>query len=491
VLDALITTEDGGNTWTYLPIAPEEPGEGQGFPTFSDLQVAPSDPGVIYVGTGHVQNIGNIEPDGRPARGMFKSVNGGVDWIPINTGLETGSKIINSITVHPDSAEVVYIGTFSDGIYKTTNGGLSWEAKNQGLGSSDIRCIAMDPNNPNLLYAGSGNGFGIYKSTNGGKLWTESNYGIHLICPSYLSPFGRAVEGMDLDSYDPIKKFQEYNATSWTKVLDLVIDPSDTRKLYAADLGTGIHFSEDGGASWARINTGIHLRAPTSLSISRDGTVLYAGIAGDGVLRLVLENKAPSIQISIPDSGDTVTVFRGDTAEFSVLTYDLNDDSLLYAWSLDGFEQEGFNAAVYQLESAGMDLGFYDLSLSISDGDTSTTAHWVVQVREISTDLYSDPETGRVQEEAIRIYPNPFTGFQHISYLLPFDAAMSIEVFDVTGKQVRSLRDRFESAGVHALQWDGRDQNQAVLPVGIYIIRFVYSNAEEKIIQERKVVFAY
>jgi hypothetical protein len=138
-----------------------------------------------------------------------------------------------------------------------------------------------------------------------------------------------------------------------------------------------------------------------------------------------------------------------------------------------------------------MELGYYNLSVSISDGDTSTITHWVVQVREISTDLYSDQETGRVQEEAIRIYPNPFTGFQHISYLLPMDAKVSIEVFDVTGKKVRSLRDSHESAGVHSLQWDGRDQNEAVLPVGIYIIRFVYNNAAEKIIQERKVVFAY
>jgi hypothetical protein len=366
---------------------------------------------------------------------------------------------------------------------------LSWEAINQGLGSSDIRCIAMDPDNPNLLYAGSGNGFGIYKSTNGGQLWTESNYGLHLKCPSYLSPFGRAVEGMDLNSYDPIKKFQEYNATSWTKVLDLVIDPSDSRRIYAADLGTGIHFSEDGGVSWARINSGIDLRTPTCLSISRDGTVLYTGISGDGVLRLVLENKAPAIQISIPDSGDTVTVFRGDTVEFSVLTYDLNDDSLRYAWTLDGLDQEGFKDAVFLLESAGMELGFYDLSLRISDGNTSTTAHWVVQVREISTDIYADPETGLVQEEAIRIYPNPFPGFQHFSDLLPLDARVSIEVFDITGKKVRSLLYGDQPAGLHALQWDGRDQNQAVLPVGMYIIRFVYRSPADVMIQERKVVF--
>ena len=114
-----------------------------------------------------------------------------------------------------------------------------------------------------------------------------------------------------------------------------------------------------------------------------------------------------------------------------------------------------------------------------------------MEVREISTDLYSDPETGLLQEEAIRIYPNPFTGIQEISYLLPGDAEVSIDVYNVLGAKIRTLAKTNQAAGVHSLQWDGRDQHHSVIPAGIYIIRFVYTSARDVMIQERKVVYTY
>ncbi|MEN8204144.1 MAG: T9SS type A sorting domain-containing protein [Bacteroidota bacterium] len=491
----MISSADGAETWNSASIKKDSLEVGGGFHRVADLEHAPSDPGVIYAGMSHTMNIGNIEPDGKPGAGMYKSEDGGIEWFAINSGLETGSKIINVIAVHPDSADIVYIGTFSDGIYKSIDGGLSWETVNNGLGSSDIRSIAIDPENPDILYAGSGNGSGIYKSINGGDLWTESNYGLQLKCASYLSPFGKGAEGMDLDSRNPLADFQDYNSSGWTKVLDMVIDPSNTRNIYAADYSTGIHYSGDGGASWARINSGIALRTPTCLSISGDGTVLYAGISGDGVLRMVLGNKAPEFQLTIPDWSDTVTVFRGNTVDFEAVCFDLNDDSLVYSWNFDGMETEEPGSHVFSLITDHLDLGYYDLSVAVSDGDTSTRVQWVVQVREISTDIpgYDEglSDDGLSQEEAIRIYPNPFTGTQEISYLLPLDAEVSIDVYNVLGAKIRILTRAYQSAGVHSLQWNGLDQHNSVIPAGIYILRFVYQSDQEMMIQERKVVYSH
>jgi len=486
----IIGTVDGGQNWNALFQHDISPVPGSGFHNISDIELAPSDPNVIYAGMNHIMNIGNIDPDGKPGAGMYTSKDGGVEWIEINTGLETGSKIINTIPIHPDSAGIAYNGTFSDGIYRTVNGGISWESINNGLGSADIRSIAIDPDNPDIIYAGSGNGFGIYKSVNGGDLWTDSNYGLLLKCPSYLSSFGKGAEGMDLDRRSPVFSPENYNNVSWTKVLDMAIDPANTKNIYAADFATGIHYSSDGGASWARINSGISLRTVTCLTISQDGTVLYAGISGDGVLRLVLENKAPVIQLTIPDYADTVTVFRGDTIDFETITYDLNDDSLVYTWSFDGVLADQSNDFIFTLRTEGLDLGFYDLHVVVSDGDTSVRADWVVKVMEISTDIRMYPE-GMAQEEAIRIYPNPFTEYMDISYLLPGDAEVSIDVYDILGKKIRNLSQGLQSAGIHTIQWNGRDQNNSVIPTGIYIIRFVYKSREAVIIQERKVVYTH
>ncbi|MEN8230341.1 MAG: T9SS type A sorting domain-containing protein [Bacteroidota bacterium] len=487
---SILKTVDGGQNWSIVYIHETSQEPGAGFHTFSDIEGAPSDTNIIYAGMSHIMNIGNIEPDGKPGGGMYKSSDGGVEWIEINNGLETGSKIINTIAVHPDSAGIAYIGTFSDGIYRTVNGGVSWESVNNGLGSSDIRSIEMDPHNPQILFAGSGNGYGIFKSVNGGDLWVESNYGLQLKCPSYLTSFGKAVEGMDLDRRSALFSPESYKSVAWTKVLDIAIDPSNRKNIYAADFSTGVHYSSDGGSSWARINSGISLRTVTCLSISQDGTLLYAGISGDGVLRLVLGNKSPEIQVTIPDCADTVTVFRGDSVDFEAISYDLNDDSLVFTWSFDEVVVKQSPSYLFNLETGGLDPGYYALGVEVSDGDTSVRADWVVRVMEFSThnNIYPD---GMQKDEAISIFPNPFTESVDIFYVLPGDAEVSIDLYNLLGMKIRSLTKAYQPAGVNSVQWNGRDQNNSMIPVGIYILRFVYKSDQGLIIQERKVVYTH
>jgi hypothetical protein len=403
--------------------------------------------------------------------------------------LPSTSWIINTIAVHPHNPNVVYIGTFNDGIYRSTNGGTSWQVINNGLGSSDIRSIAIDPVNPEVLYAGSGNGLGIFKSENGGDLWADSNIGIHLLCPSYLGPFGNGAEGMDLKSATSVFSPQDYQNIPWTKILDIVIDPVDPNNIYAADFSFGIHYSADAGQSWALINDGVSLRTATCLDISGDGTVLYAGIKGDGVLRLVLEDKAPQIQLTIPDYADTVVVFRGDTVEFEVMAFDLNEDTLSYAWVFDGQVSGEFLDSVFVLRSAGMDLGFYPLNVTVSDLASSIRADWVVEVREMGTGIEDWPEE-QSPEEAIRIFPNPFHENLDIRYLLPFEAQVHIGVFDLTGRQAGILVSEQLPTGIHSLSWSGKDSRGGFLSPGVYILRFIYQGSQETLIQERKVVIS-
>ncbi|MBN2697956.1 MAG: hypothetical protein JXR52_03970, partial [Bacteroidales bacterium] len=135
----IIQTTDGGESWHPLFSLGPAAFEGNGFHRFSKVAVSQSDPSVLYVGMSQIQNIGNIDPDGQPSYGMFKSTDAGKHWFEVNTGIDQQSRIINTIAIHPHSPDTVYAGTLNNGIYKTVDGGQHWIVIPDGLGSSDIR----------------------------------------------------------------------------------------------------------------------------------------------------------------------------------------------------------------------------------------------------------------------------------------------------------------------------------------------------------------
>ena len=148
------------------------------------VQSAPSDPNVVYVGTG--DSVGGSSGDG-----MYKSVDAGKTWTHI--GLEETVKI-NKITIDPKDPNIVVASTQGDaqhdgrGIYRTTDGGKTWENTLRPENANGTRDLEYAFDKPNLMFAtsqGSGGGFGggqapqgpngtaLYKSTDAGKTWTK------------------------------------------------------------------------------------------------------------------------------------------------------------------------------------------------------------------------------------------------------------------------------------------------------------------------------
>ena len=102
---------------------------------------------------------------------------GGVDrlsWVsrgPQNIGGRT-----RAIVIHPGNRDIIWAGSASGGIWKSFNGGQTWMALNNTLQNLSISCLTIDPNNPNTLYAGTGEvfrGAGIFKTTDGGMTWRQ------------------------------------------------------------------------------------------------------------------------------------------------------------------------------------------------------------------------------------------------------------------------------------------------------------------------------
>jgi photosystem II stability/assembly factor-like uncharacterized protein len=174
-------TTDAGSTWRNIS---------DGYLTTSAIgaiAVSPSDPSVIYVGTGETAIRGNVSH----GDGVYRSTDGGRTWS--NIGLAE-TRHIGRIRIHPDDPDTVYVAALGNawapnpdrGVYRTTDGGKTWELvlhKSDRAGAIDL---TMDPNNPRVLVASiwqaqrfphklesGGPDTGIWRSTDGGDTWTE------------------------------------------------------------------------------------------------------------------------------------------------------------------------------------------------------------------------------------------------------------------------------------------------------------------------------
>ncbi len=254
----IFKTTDGGGTWRTVF---ELPGD-----EIKTIAYVPSNPNILFAGATirggyQIDRPFPFDPT-QSSYGVLKSIDGGETWKYINIGLESTTKNINHIAVHPTSPDTVYIGELNSGVYKSVDGGNSWFKSSNGIIVPDIRAIAIDYSNPKIVYAGIQRG-SIYKSTNSGQDWLLSNM------------------GMDPEA----------------AIRSIVIDPINSQTIYAGDWHSGVYCSIDAGKSWYHFNKGLRTRAVQKLAITKDGKYLYAGTQGEGVFRLKLEKITTPISI--------------------------------------------------------------------------------------------------------------------------------------------------------------------------------------------------
>jgi photosystem II stability/assembly factor-like uncharacterized protein len=173
-------TINAGTSW--IPLWENSP-----IASLGDIAIAPSNPDIIYLGTGEDDSRNSVQP----GYGIYKSTDGGVTWRSL--GLEK-TQHIGRIVVHPANPDIVWVsalgalwGSNPDrGLYKTIDGGRTWTLSKFISDKAGFIDIAMDPRNPNVLFAASyerqrgpyflrsgGPGSALWRTGDGGTTWRE------------------------------------------------------------------------------------------------------------------------------------------------------------------------------------------------------------------------------------------------------------------------------------------------------------------------------
>jgi photosystem II stability/assembly factor-like uncharacterized protein len=233
----------------------------------------------------------------RPAAGandvMAAATFSGLAWRSIGPAVTSGRVI--DIAVRPDHHATWYVATVG-GVWKTENTGMSWTPVFDAEGSFSIGCVTIDPNNPHVVWVGTGEnnsqrsvsyGDGVYRSTDGGKKWENMglkdsmHIGRIVVDPRdsrvvYVAAMGPLwSSGGDRGLYKTTDGGKTWKAVLTigenTGVSDLVIDPRNPDRLYAAayqrrrhvwtliDGGpeSALYRSTDAGATWSKVESGL------------------------------------------------------------------------------------------------------------------------------------------------------------------------------------------------------------------------------------------
>jgi photosystem II stability/assembly factor-like uncharacterized protein len=351
-----------GTTWT--PIF-----EGQAVSTFGDLAIAPSNPDVIWAGTGEQNNRQSTSW----GNGVYRSTDAGRTWVHL--GLD-GTHHIGRVVVHPTDPDVAYIGAVGTlwapsaerGVFRTIDGGTTWEHVLFVDTLTGVVDLVMDPAEPGTLYAaayqrqrrawgfnGGGPGSGIYRTRDGGDTWEELTNGI---------PAGdKGRIGLAVAATNP-------------RVLNATVEHATER---------GVYRSEDGGESWTRVNelnqrpmyySHLFIDPTNEQRVYKLATAFY--MSGDGGATFETMPTRPTYDVGVHSDFHTMWIDPGNPSHF----YLAGDAGLHETWDMGRTFIRINNLPIGQFYAIGADMREpYYVYGGMQDNHSwmapNATRHWI------------------------------------------------------------------------------------------------------------------
>ncbi len=211
---------------------------------------------------------------------LMAQQNGGA-W----TNIGPSPAAVKAFAVDPRGSGTIFVGTFGGGVRKSLDGGITWFAVNTGLTDFRVSYVVMDASGPQTVYAGTFGG--EYKSDDGGATWHSIPGNVLAADPNRSGVVYGAI-GNNLSS-GSIQKSLDGGGT-WTSILpytaaifNFAIDPGNSDILYVPTIGHGAFKSTDGGQNWFPISALTPAAIWTIMLDPADSQVLYAGTNEDGV----------------------------------------------------------------------------------------------------------------------------------------------------------------------------------------------------------------
>jgi photosystem II stability/assembly factor-like uncharacterized protein len=268
-----IASHDRGRTWNKLGAA-----EGIDSAYITDVAFFPGDPRIVYVAAGCAYRyFGFSETCAQDPQGLYRSDDGGRSFTRV--GAPPGHAELTSVAVHPNDDQKLWVGTPDAGVWYSEDGGRHFTRVGAGSLPLDyIVDVAVDPRNPDVLYAGSST---VYQNhwLNKGQPWDE------MTAPAYPQRLHKSTDG---------GRTWVALALPSVSLEQIVIDPQDPNRVYVGTHSPGVWFSADAGETWDLIGEGMLYFDETrsqhnyvfGLTLSPDGGTAYAGSCGRGVFRL-------------------------------------------------------------------------------------------------------------------------------------------------------------------------------------------------------------
>ena len=419
-----------------------------------------------FLTSNHIYGIDVLEADDFS---MSLSTDLGSTWSRV---LANGFQRQDDISCFAQIGTNLFAGSKGEGIYLLTSASTTnWTRINSGLTNSTVNALAVLGTN---VFAGTQGG--VFLSTDNGTSWRGVNNGL-----TNRTVYSLVLSGTDLLAGTRGGIFRlSYNDTSWTKVnngLTYTIVNSLVVKgpnIYAGTNSGGVFVSNNNGANWTKVNDGM----PNTIvqSLLAWGTDLYAGTSDGGVWKRPLSDiialvpqfyssGMPFGNVKVGQSKDTtISILNGGSDTLKISTIVSSNAVFSARRTMMNIPPgqsllDTLRFAPVVIGGASGTLLFY--SNAASSPDTVKVSGIAIPATDV------EQSTGLPKVFALsQNYPNPFNPSTTLSFSLPSRSFVTLNIFDLLGREVASIVSEELPAGTYSRQW-----NAAKMSSGIYFYR--------------------